>query len=61
MKTTYIYCKTCKRVHEKTPARTELLEVLNTNSQVVITWEWLDALEHEIARSVMLPIEFIRL
>lgn len=57
MKTTYIYCPRCKRVHEHMPERRVGQDLLVEALSFVgapVTCEFMDLLDHGI------PVEFLR-
>lgn len=63
MKTTYIYCSTCKRVHERMPERRLLqleLEASLAMMGLKATREMMDRVDHEIAKACGVPVEFLR-
>lgn len=63
MKTTYVYCSTCKRVHERMPDRRLLQDQFELALQVTgapVTREFMDLLDHEVAKAIGIPVEFLR-
>jgi len=63
VKTTYIYCSRCKRVHERMPERRlfqlELEESLGMMG-LSTTREMMDRVDHEIAKACGIPVEYLR-
>jgi hypothetical protein len=63
MKTTYIYCSRCARVHERMPERRVgqdlMVEALSIGGAPV-TRDFMDLLDHEVAKAVGIPVEFLR-
>jgi len=63
MKTTYIYCPRCKRVHARMPERRIgqdlLIEALSI-SGAPVTREFMDLFDHEVAKAIGIPVEFLR-
>jgi len=64
MKTTYIYCSTCKRVHERMPERRFLQLEMETSLEIMglpTTREMMDRIDHEMAKACGIPVEFLRM